>query len=114
MTEKFPIKTHHALMLMPFHENRPRRAGNTFVVDNPRLRHEEYLPASLPKSHAPIQVFTMHEILIIQHTYLIQSLLTNKHTSTRNCLNFLRLGRQWRKMQVVAFKQPGISILQAL
>jgi len=64
-----------------------------------RIGHEQDRPPLLVKSHAPIKVLAMEEILFIEKTDRGHRCAAHHHAGAGNCLNVDRRRRQRLLMQ---------------
>lgn len=80
MTKKLIVKAQHAFMLVPFHKNRPRFAANALMVNDSCTGDKKDLPAFLAKTHAPVEIFAVHEIAFIHNSDFIHSPASDQHT----------------------------------
>ena len=57
------------------------------------------LPASSPRAHAPVEVFAMQEISLIERPYIRDRLSAHHHAGAGNCLDLDRVVRKRIAMQ---------------
>src|ERR1700693_5004679 len=84
-------------MFVVLHRKRPLSAADAFLVGNLGVGHEQYGPAPLTKSHAPIEVFNVQEIGLIHRTDGGSRGPSHHHAGARNRLDLDRvLWQRWR------------------
>ncbi len=65
LTEKLAVKTDHAPVLVPFHENRTIHAASALDVGHDDIGHEQNSVSRLLKAHTPIEVLAVQKIALI-------------------------------------------------
>jgi hypothetical protein len=88
MAEKFTVEAHHSFVFVPFHKNRPCFAASPLMMNHMGIGYKYDFPAPLAKTHAPIQVFTVHKITIIQRANIQQRVAPYQHAGAGHGFNF--------------------------
>ena len=65
MMKEFAVEVHHPLVFMPFNKNWVCFAASPLVMTHMSIGYKYDFPTPLTKAHAPVQVFTVHEITFI-------------------------------------------------
>ena len=100
MPKVLVIKPHHALVLVPFHEERAVSAADALVVEYRGVGHKPDLPLLLPIPHADVEVFTVQEVSLVERADILDRLPLEQHAGTGDRLDIDRLGRPRLKMQI--------------
>ena len=58
------------------------------MVHYRRIRHEKYLPAFFPETHAPVEVLAVKKITLIPWANIPDCLLPHQHECAGNSLHF--------------------------
>ena len=99
MAKKFAVEAHYPFVFVPFNKNRVCLAARSQVMNHMGSGYKHNLPASLVKTHAPVQVFAVHEITIVQGADIQQRVAPYQHTGAGDSFDLNGAVRQRLLMQ---------------
>lgn len=71
MRKELAVEPYHPLVLVPFDKYGSRSAAYPKMVGHPRAGDEKHLPVFLPETHAPIEIFAVHEVPFVELANII-------------------------------------------
>ena len=82
-------------------------------MDQLGLGNKDNLPTLLPKAHAPVEIFTVHEIAFVERPDIFVRFTPHQHASDGNRLDIDRYGRNRLRTQIIRGEQSRPALAES-